>query len=197
MEVNSLEQDDSLRDYWKKKEPKKKEKEGKKERTRKEAKGGSSARRVTDTVQEGMADKSRESPDVPYLTSTTSPDGEPNQKEQISTSEQITTSERKSDLSTPDYIREFNTLYGDLSPTNSDSISQENTDKDEIMELNTSTNQEDSGQQDAGIDHLRLSDDISHVIIISSLAPSPYPSMLPAKGQRLTWTRMLVCWARM
>jgi hypothetical protein len=30
MEVNSLEQDDSLRDYWKKKEKKKKEKEGKK-----------------------------------------------------------------------------------------------------------------------------------------------------------------------
>jgi hypothetical protein len=38
MEVDSLEQDKTLRDYWKKKE-KKKEKEGKKERKRKEAKG--------------------------------------------------------------------------------------------------------------------------------------------------------------
>ncbi len=29
------------------------------------------------------------------------------------------------------------------------------------MESSTSTNQEDSGQQDAGIDHLRLFDDIT------------------------------------
>ncbi len=72
MEVNSLEQDDSLRDYWKKKEKKKKEKEGKKERKRKEAKGGSSASRVTDTDQEGLVDKSSESPDSPCLTSTLS-----------------------------------------------------------------------------------------------------------------------------
>jgi len=162
MEVNSLEQDDSLRDYWKKKEKKKREKEGKKERKRKEAKGGSSASRVTDTDQEGLVDKSSESPDSPCLTSTTSPDGETNHKEQINTSEQITTTEGKSDLSTPDYLREFNALYSGLSPENSASISPViDTGKDEIMESNTSTNQEDSGQQDAGIDHLRLSDDIT------------------------------------
>jgi hypothetical protein len=70
-----------------------------------------------------MADKSSESPDFPCLTSTTSLDGEPNQKEQINTSEQITTSEGKSDLSTPDYLREFNALYSGLSPESSASIS--------------------------------------------------------------------------
>jgi hypothetical protein len=69
--------------------------------------------------------------------------------------------EGKSDLSTPDYLREFNALYSGLSPENSASISPVDTGKDEIMESNTSTNQEDSGQQDAGIDHLRLSNDIT------------------------------------
>ncbi len=109
-----------------------------------------------------MVDKASESPDPPCLTSTTSPDGETN-KEQINTSEQITTTEGKSDLSTPDYLREFNALYSGLSPENSASVSPVGTGKDEIMESNTSTNQEDSGQQDAGIDQLslRLSDDIT------------------------------------
>jgi hypothetical protein len=154
MEVDSLEQDNSLRDYWKKKGKKK-------ERKRKEAKGGSSASRVTDTNHDGLVDKSSGSPDSPCLTSTTSPDGETNHKEQFNTSEQITTTEEKSDISSPDYLRDFNALYSDLTPGNLVSVSPVDTSRDEIMESNTSTNQEDSGQQDAGIDHLRLSDDIS------------------------------------
>jgi hypothetical protein len=116
---------------------------------------------VTDTDQEGLVDKSSESPDSPCLTSSTSPDGGTNHKEQINTSEQVTTAEGKSDISTPDYLRDFNALYSDISPGNSATISPVDTGRDEIMESNTSTNQEDIGQQDAGIDHLRLSDDIS------------------------------------
>jgi hypothetical protein len=162
MEVDSLEQDKTLRDYWKKKE-KKKEKEGKKERKRKEVKRGNSANRVTGTDQEGLDDKSSESLDSPCLTSATSPEGGTNHKEQINTSEQITTTEGKSDISTPDYPREFNALYG-VSPENSASISPVDTGRNEIMESNTSTNQEDSGQQDAGLDQLRLYDDISALL---------------------------------
>ncbi len=60
MEVDSLEQDKTLRDYWKKKE-KKKEEEGKKERKRKEVKRGNGANRVTGTDQERLDDKSSES----------------------------------------------------------------------------------------------------------------------------------------
>jgi hypothetical protein len=116
---------------------------------------------VAGTDQEGLDDKSGESLDSPCLTSVTSPDGGTNHKEQINTSERITATEGKSDISIPDYLREFNVLYGDFSPENSATISPVDTGRDEIMESNTSTNQKDSGQQDAGIDHLRLSDDIS------------------------------------
>ncbi len=86
MEQDSLEQDSSLRDYWKKKENKQ-EKQRKKERKRKETKGRDSVDRVTGTDQERMDSKASETLDPPCLISPTSPVGGTNHKEQINTSE--------------------------------------------------------------------------------------------------------------
>ncbi len=113
MEQDSLEQDSSLRDYWKKKE-KKMEKQGKKERKRKEAKGRDSVDRVTGTDQKRMDNKASETLDPSCLISTTSPAGGTNHKEQINTSEHITTDEGEPVLNSPDnaYLRAFNEIYG-------------------------------------------------------------------------------------
>jgi hypothetical protein len=150
MEVDSLEQNNSLRDYWKKKE-KKTEKQGRKDRNRKGANERDSVEREADTDQEGQGTERKETLDPTCLIPLTSPVGGTNQKERIHTSEQITTTEGKSDLSSPDYLRDFNALYGP-SPEDPASISPEYIGRDVGMETNKSSNQEDSGQQDTSID---------------------------------------------
>jgi hypothetical protein len=159
MEVDSLEQNNSLRDYWKKKE-KKKEKQGWKDGKRKGANGRDSVEREADTDPEGQGAERRETLDPTCLIPITSPVEETNQKERVHTSEQITTTEEKSDLGTPDYLRDFNALYGP-SPEDPASISPVDVGRGVGMETNTSPNQDDNGQQDASIDQLHLSDDIT------------------------------------
>jgi hypothetical protein len=59
MEVDSFEEDGSMRDYWKKKE-KRKEKQGKKDRKGKRSSGKDSEVRGTGTDQEGQDTKASE-----------------------------------------------------------------------------------------------------------------------------------------
>jgi hypothetical protein len=108
-----------------------------------------------------MENKASETLDPPCLIPATSPAGETNHKEQINTSQHITTDEGEPALNSPDnaypYLRTFNEIYGSLSE-GSTSASPVGDDEDVNMETNAVS------PQDTGTDQLRLSDDITSLL---------------------------------
>jgi hypothetical protein len=171
METDSLGNDSSMRDFWKKNE-KEKEKQGRKEKKGKGLRGKDNSSGKASVDQEGQeTQQTSKTLDSTCLMPLTSHTGETHQPEQINTSEHITPDEGETTLGFPDNtsdvgseLRAFKTLYDSLSD-GSVPTSPTNYIGDVNMEAESSTNQNEDGLQDSGTNQSDLSADITDLLI--------------------------------
>ena len=174
METDSLGEDSSTRDFWKKKEKEKekeKEKQGRKEKKGKGARGKDDSARKASVNREGQeTHQIGETLDSTCLITLTPRIGETNQPEQVNTSKHITPGEGEATLNSPDNtsdcgseLRAFKAFYDGLSDDSVPASPANNT-EDVSMEGETSTNQGEESVQDAGTHHSDLSADITDLL---------------------------------